>query len=253
MALNQKKITAKPLLLNKRMGETPLQALDRLRLTRPKLRKAKLTYAGRLDPLASGLLLVLSGEDCKNKEPFLLLPKTYEVEILFGVATDSHDILGKITKTKSIKSENFIVVKKKLVKLVPKLIGKQYQEYPEYSTPKLAGKKHFGKEIEIFSIRLDQTKKIVSGRLEKEISQRIKLVNGDFRQAVILKKWAGFFEKKGDDNFYLVKLVIKSGSGTYMRLLAHEIGRELKVPALAYSINRIQVGNYSLDNKTVIK
>lgn len=253
MVLNQKKATAKVWLLSKRVGETPLEALNRLRLIKPTLQKTKLTYAGRLDPLASGLLLVLSGEDCKLKDNYLGLTKTYEVEILFGVATDSHDLLGKITETKLIKPGEVRELKKNLKTLLPSLVGKSYQEYPQYSTPKIAGKKQFGKEIEILMVEEKEWRKITASKLATIVPKRINLVTGDFRQPAIIKKWTNFLRKNSDQTFYGVKLKIKATAGTYVRLLAHNLGKDLKVPALAYSIHRTAVGRYHLDNKRVIK
>ena len=50
------------LTIYKNKGETPLQALSRLRKEKPELEKETLSYAGRLDPLAEGLMLVLIGD-----------------------------------------------------------------------------------------------------------------------------------------------------------------------------------------------
>jgi tRNA pseudouridine55 synthase len=80
--------------INKPAGMTPLEALESLRASRPELAGAPMTYAGRLDPLACGVLVVLTGEDVHSKEQFLGLDKQYEAEILFGFETDSYDILG---------------------------------------------------------------------------------------------------------------------------------------------------------------
>lgn len=85
------------LTLYKNRGETPLECLERFKKDNPEYRDEKMTYAGRLDPLAEGLLLVLVGEECKNKEKYLGLDKEYEVDILFGFSTDTYDILGKVT------------------------------------------------------------------------------------------------------------------------------------------------------------
>ena len=63
----------------KNLGETPLQALERFRAKMVKngmadsaiksaWQKAPMTYAGRLDPLAEGELLILIGDECKNKD-----------------------------------------------------------------------------------------------------------------------------------------------------------------------------------------
>ncbi len=88
-------------ILNKKEGETPLQALERLRSSNSKYKDAKMTYAGRLDPMASGLLIILIGDEVKNKEKYLKLNKEYEFEVLFGFATDTYDILGKVVKNGS--------------------------------------------------------------------------------------------------------------------------------------------------------
>ncbi len=80
--------------LYKNRGETPLECLERFRKNNPEYKDEKMTYAGRLDPLAKGVLLVLVGEECKNKEKYLCLDKEYEVDVLFGFATDTYDVLG---------------------------------------------------------------------------------------------------------------------------------------------------------------
>ena len=74
-----------------------------------------MTYAGRLDPMASGVLLVLAGEETKNKDKYLGLDKEYDFEILFGFATDTYDILGKV-----IKARNLIAKKEDLEKIIQK-------------------------------------------------------------------------------------------------------------------------------------
>jgi tRNA pseudouridine(55) synthase len=84
--------------LYKEKGETPLERLKRFKAKNPEYLKVKMTYAGRLDPMAEGVLLVLSGDEIKNKQVFLDNKKEYEAEILFGFATDSFDVLGKVTE-----------------------------------------------------------------------------------------------------------------------------------------------------------
>ena len=66
----------------KNIGETPLECLERVRLEYGKAPEVPMTYAGRLDPMAEGLLLVLSGKELQNKDKYLGLPKTYEFEVL---------------------------------------------------------------------------------------------------------------------------------------------------------------------------
>ena len=78
----------------KKTGETPLETINRLRADKPEYQNAKITYAGRLDPLAKGALILLAGDAVYEKEKYLKLDKEYEAEILFGFETDTYDILG---------------------------------------------------------------------------------------------------------------------------------------------------------------
>jgi tRNA U55 pseudouridine synthase TruB len=84
----------KVLNLYKLCGETPLECILRYKKEHPEFEGFSMTYAGRLDPLAEGVLLVLAGEAVHRKEEFLNLKKEYEVEVLFGVGTDTFDVLG---------------------------------------------------------------------------------------------------------------------------------------------------------------
>lgn len=83
-------------LLYKNLGETPNEAILRYKAENPIYKDQSMTYAGRLDPMAEGLLLVLSGNELQNKDKYLGLRKTYEVEILWGFQTDTLDVLGLV-------------------------------------------------------------------------------------------------------------------------------------------------------------
>lgn len=87
-----------PTILYKKEGETPLECIDRAREEGRIPKNEKATYAGRLDPMAEGLLIVLTGDAVHKKEEYIKLPKEYVVEVLFGVSTDTGDVLGKIEK-----------------------------------------------------------------------------------------------------------------------------------------------------------
>jgi tRNA U55 pseudouridine synthase TruB len=80
--------------IEKRVGYTPLQELEVLKGAAPELAQVPLTYAGRLDPMASGKLLVLVGDECKKRRQYEKLDKEYEFEVLLGFKTDTGDVLG---------------------------------------------------------------------------------------------------------------------------------------------------------------
>lgn len=83
--------------LEKRVGETPLSCAESYRINHPELAGVSMAYAGRLDPMASGKLLVLLGDECKNQTSYHGLDKEYEFSVLFGIASDTQDVLGRLT------------------------------------------------------------------------------------------------------------------------------------------------------------
>lgn len=237
--------------LYKKRGETPLECILRYKKDNPKYKDEKMTYAGRLDPLAEGLFLVLVGEECKNKEKYLKLDKTYEVDVLFGFATDTYDVLGKVTKTtgklSAYDAYNFPAILKYF-------IGKFKQKYPAYSSKyfnkarsgELKNEKISTKDVEIKSIKLLGKKTISKKVLEKYIIKSIGLVKGDFRQKEILKKWKLIMKKSHQSEFPIISIRVKCTSGTYMRSLANNIGEKVGIPALALDIKRIKIGKLTI-------
>jgi tRNA U55 pseudouridine synthase TruB len=79
--------------IEKNLGETPLEAVERWRTDTSTPSTIPLAYAGRLDPMATGKLLVLMGEECKRQETYHNLDKEYEFEVLFGFNTDTFDVV----------------------------------------------------------------------------------------------------------------------------------------------------------------
>ena len=88
----------KVLNLYKKIGETPLERIKRFKADNPEYAMLKMSYAGRLDPMAEGVLLVLVDGENKNREKYLNFSKEYEADIIFGIGTDTHDVLGKIAR-----------------------------------------------------------------------------------------------------------------------------------------------------------
>ena len=246
------------LILNKEIGETPLEALEKTRIRVGISDNVPMTYAGRLDPMAEGVLIVLVGEECKNKDKYLGLDKEYEVEVLFGFATDSYDILGKSVSARTALAEP--EARAVLAELL-KFKGKFVQEYPAYSSKtvdgvqlhELANKGELPdemptKEVEIYDIEIMKEREINSEVLLEEIKNKIAKVKGDFRQNEILELWQQNLQ--GLDpykSFQVIKIKVACSSGTYMRTLAHNLGKNLGVPALAYSIKRTRAGEYRLN------
>lgn len=248
------------LLLNKNKGETPLECLERFRGKNEDYKDVPMTYAGRLDPMAEGLLLVLAGEECKKKDEYLNLPKTYEFEILWDFETDTLDLLGLVTK-----NENKFPTILEVEKVIKKYIGKQKQIYPTYSSKTVNGKPLFDharsgtldeiempeREIEIFSLNFLGNRKTTGSDLQKYIKESVALVRGDFRQKEIEKRWDGVIDK--EKIYQTSSFKVECSSGTYVRVLTKNIANKLGVFGTTFSIKRTNVGNYSLLRDRVSK
>jgi len=97
----------KLIIVNKKTGQTPLDCINEVKAMDSSLLHLPITYAGRLDPLASGVLVLLVGDECLKKDEYLKLSKEYEVDILFGFATDTYDVMGKVVKSTQSENELF--------------------------------------------------------------------------------------------------------------------------------------------------
>lgn len=242
----------------KPVGLTPLQLIQELRKKRTEYKDAKIGFAGRLDPLAHGVMLLMIGEETKNRNKYLNLDKEYEFEVLFGVSTDTYDVLG-ILENKNLKDVPQDL-KEKIIKFIKSRLGKQKQTYPPYSSKEVNGKPLYQyaregklseikipeKEIEIYSFDLLNITEVPIEKIKEKIFENINSVDGDFRQQEIIEKWKKFFNLNKNKSFTIAKFKINCSSGTYVRSLANELGKELGSSAIALSILRTKVGNFLL-------
>lgn len=240
------------LLISKKRGETPLHALERARKSRKSLKTEKLSYIGRLDPMAEGEMILLVG-DKENKEraKYLNFDKEYEAVFLVGASTDSGDILGFLT----IIHQGQTLMGNKIKDAVLVLQKVRIQKYPWMSGKTINGKKMFDiyKDGEIEGLRRPTIKikvskisgikisKISKKKLESDIFKIIPKVSGEFRQEETLKKWKSFFSKTEVRYFQTISFKIKVSSGTFIRGLCENLEKSLKTPVLLYKLKRTKI------------
>ncbi len=215
----------------KKVGETPLECLNRFRIENGISADEKLSYIGRLDPMAEGDILIIEGEENKEREKYLHFDKTYEVTFVFGMSTDTGDVLGLI------KGENQnILDQPQITEKVKNFENLKSQKYPWFSSKTVLGKSLFNwfkegknseierpeRNIEIFKVDKIVFSKITKVELENEILHKISLVNGDFRQTETIKNWQDFFDKNTQQEFSLVSFEICVSTGTYIRALTEQ-------------------------------
>ncbi len=239
----------------KPLGLTPLEALEKLRKKRKLPQNLKITYAGRLDPMAQGVLLLLAGDKVKEKGKYLKLPKTYRAEVLFGISTDTFDRLGIIAKT-----SKDVPDAARIRSALTKAAKQKTLQAPVYSSIPVKGLPSFvharagrlGQEdglkrtMNFGRITNFKCRRISAGRVLKRTLSDVQKVRGDFRQEKIIKSWRSSLKKNG--NFLLAAFAVSCSSGSYIRSLAHFAGKEARCPALLYNLTRTSVGRYLLQN-----
>lgn len=230
----------------KPVGVSPLDVIRELQEKDLKYKDVPITYAGRLDPMAEGVLLLLSGDEVYKKEEYMKLDKEYEAEILFGFETDTYDILGIAEPLQ------LTVVLKDIEKKIVNLTGDISLPLPPYSSYKIEGKPLFmwareGKlsDIEI-PVRTTQVHnaevlnsyEIDSEELFKKIEEKIKKTEGDFRQKEILNKWQEVLRE--EQKYFVIKAKFKVSSGTYIRSIANHLG------GILFSLKRTKVEDFDI-------
>ncbi len=243
----------KVIALYKSLGLTPVQLIEQFRLATPEYAQETISFAGRLDPMAEGVLLLLVGDENKNRQVYLNLEKEYQFEVLFGVATDTFDLLGLVVN----QSLSEIDVRQ-LGEVVQRLVGTALQPYPPYSSKHVQGKALFdwakqGRLVEIeipamprtvFAAELLETYMVEKEELRQRLNDTVPLVTGAFRQPEILKQWERILAEDNRQAYGVAKIKAAVSSGTYVRSLADMIGRQVGSCGMALSIKRTRVGRF---------
>jgi tRNA pseudouridine55 synthase len=248
-----------PFLIEKKIGETPLEALTAWRSANPEHADTPACYAGRLDPMASGKLLILLGEECKRAKEYTDLDKEYEIEVLLDIGSDTGDVLGVTDNSDRTTNPSPEI----LTAVLNTQIGTHTLPYPIYSSKTVSGKPLFLYALEgtldtiqiptheetIHDIELLGRSETTVSELQSRIEQLLslaptsdepsKVLGADFRIAEVRRSWKEAFTS--NRTYQVIRLRVSCGSGTYMRSLASRIGEVLGTKAVALSIHRTQI------------
>ena len=209
------------LLIDKPYNWTSFQLVNKIRwLIKKKfnLKKIKVGHAGTLDPLATGLMIIISGKKTKQIIKYQNLDKTYVGSFMLGSTTKSYDLetpINKVYNVDHISSKDLNEVKKNF-------LGSIKQTPPIFSAIKKDGKR-------LYEYARNNEKVLIT---EREIEIR-KL---DFDV----------------ENFPEIKFNVECSKGTYIRSLVHDIGKSLNSGAHLASLCREKIGAYSLKDAMTI-
>ena len=202
--------------VNKAAGETSFSVVSRLR----RLTGAhRVGHAGTLDPLATGVLPILFESATRLAEFALKLPKTYVAQINFGFVTETDDAEAEPQPVGDPSGLNADEVAKALATFS----GRIMQEPPAYSAVKVAGKRAY---------------KLARSGAVATLSPR----EVEVYEARLIEFQAG--PNAG------ARVVVRCGSGTYLRAIARDLGRQLGVGGYLGQLERSAYGTLTLENAT---
>ena len=196
------------LLLDKPLGLTSNDALQKARRL---FSAAKGGHTGTLDPLATGLLPLCFGEATKFSADLLDADKTYEAVLKLGVTTDTGDAEGAVTGTVAVDAAESAILS-----VLPRFVGDIRQIPPMHSALKRDGRPLY---------------ELARQGIEVERAPRAVTVH-----AIDCLGFAGG----------LLTLRVACSKGTYIRVLAADIGQALGCGAHLTALRRTRVGDLDL-------
>lgn len=197
------------LVVNKPEGFTSRDVINKLSKI---LNTKKIGHTGTLDPIATGVLVCLTGKYTKLVDLLTALDKEYVAEIKLGIKTDTGDITGNVIDT-----SNKVILKNDILDVIKKFPKKYLQTVPKYSAVKINGKKLYEYARENIDIELPK----------REVNiYNLELISFN------------------DD---IIKIKTKVSKGTYIRSLIEDICEMLGTVGCMKSLVRTHQGIFGID------
>lgn len=206
-------MTDEIILIDKPAEMTSFGVVARIRrvLTQAAQKKVKVGHTGTLDPFATGLMILVTGKECKNAEKYSKLDKVYEATFRLGQTSTTGDPEGELTQV-----SDAVPTQSEVEAALAHFQGEIMQRPPIFSAIKIAGKRAYklardGQEVEI------PERKITIHSLE--------LVDYTYPE---------------------IKVRTHVSSGTYIRSLCVDIGTTLATGAYCTALRRTKIAQYDI-------
>ena len=197
------------LLVDKAPGSTSFHIVAQLRRL---LKIDKIGHAGTLDPFATGVMVMLVGREfTRRSDEFLTSDKEYRATLHLGVSTDSYDIDGQITD-----KNDRIPTHAEVTSAIAQFQGKVSQIPPMFSAKKIQGKKLY-----------DLARKGIE--VEREpifVEMKTTLIRYEYPE---------------------LEIEVSCSKGTYIRSIAHDLGKILGCGAHLSSLVRLRAGAFRVE------
>jgi len=198
------------LLVDKPKGLTSHDVVYRLRR---KLQMKKIGHAGTLDPMATGVLVMLIGKATRISQYLMSVDKIYEGEATLGVVTDSQDAEGEVMETRPVPA----LTEAQAREVMKTFLGDQYQTPPMHSAIKKNG-------VPLYKL----------ARQGEEVERKPRFIRISAFNLL---------------SFALPKLTfdLHCTKGTYVRTVAHDLGQKLGCGAHLSALRRTGSGKFKID------
>lgn len=183
---------------------------------RQKLGQQKIGHAGTLDPMATGLLVLVLGKTTKLVSKLINQDKVYEVTLILGIKTDSGDITGKILKKNEIQDID--------ISKIEKVFGR-FQGQLAQTPPMISAKKYKGRPLYKYARQ---------GKIIPRAPKQIHIYSLSL----------------GEIKLPEISFSVHCSKGTYIRTLCEDIGDAIGPDACANKIRRLKSGPFTIEMAT---
>jgi len=202
-------------LVDKPAGWTSHDVVNRWR----RLAKTKRAgHLGTLDPMATGLLALMTGPATRLAQYFGREEKTYRAEITLGLVSDSYDAEGEVWATGAVIPEGAAIRA-----ALEKFKGRQWQTPPAVSAKKVHG-------VAAYELA------------RKNVPVELKPVEVEIRRLEV-----------EDLNGAQVRVLMTSSTGTYVRSVAHDLGQALGCGAILSALRRLEIGRFCVSEARTLE
>jgi tRNA pseudouridine55 synthase len=207
------------ILVDKPAGITSFGVVARVRrvLSQQIGKKAKVGHTGTLDPFATGLMIIVTGKECRNAGNYSKLDKEYEATITLGFNSTTGDPEGELTAVSDIQP-----TKEAVEAALKQFTGEITQRPPIFSAIK------------------------INGRRAYDLARKGEVVEMPERQVTV------FSFELIEYTYPQVKVRVHVSSGTYVRTLAEDIGKVLGTGAYCSELRRTKVAQWDVADATPI-
>jgi len=208
------------ILVDKPAGITSFGVVARVRrqISQQLGKKAKVGHTGTLDPFATGLMIIVTGIECRNAGNFSKLDKEYEATFRLGETSTTGDPEGEISHVSDTRP-----TLEQVQAALAQFVGEITQRPPIYSAIK------------------------INGRRAYDLARKGEVVEMPERQVTI------FSLELLDYAYPEVRIRVHVSSGTYIRTLAEDIGKVLGTGAYCSALRRTKVGEWSVEGAVAVE